>query len=498
MNTTIGTTITTQAFETTFNISDYLNFDFVFEAPHESVDAPSGTAVVHSLQSTAAHDPYVGFMDAADTEFANTFQALGGCKVLGNANANQAAPDDLSMGHAIQTAIENDASHDDFNVLESTVFAQTVGSGARETTSFPSKLISPLEDVIADTLEPNPSQIMEDPSVWLPVSPQIQQHLNTVYASDIIQQLSVPNPAPVLFFPAVEPFSPPTSSMQSPPNGVQTRHKSASTPLLESETTSINPSLLMHESPTLPQELFFNGMRSPFTRTNDNGVLDVGDSGSALLKKRTLDTDEADPKPASKRTRTAQVENFPVAAMDDDTDEDDEPVVTRRRTARHYSLPIAEKYDDSVGESRAESESVSESNSDDRSCDSGSPGSLSAASSLPVSPTPLARAGIPAHPRTKQAPTHGPNWRYEKAQEVRLREQRRKEWKQKRTNPLGVRGKAPSRKMQKLLEEIEDSEGFAEAHGYRVEEGVGSEENRGSVCRRPVRKGARKSYVGQE
>ena len=493
MNSTIDTTGPAQTYETTFNISDYVNFDFDFDAPHESFHAPSDICVAHPSQSMVIHDPYVDFIDAADTEFANTFQPPSDCNVLGNVNATQAASEGLFTGDAIQTALETDASHDDFSVLESTAFAQTIGSGARETISFPSKSIFPLEDVIADILVPSPSQIMQDPSIWLPVSPQLQQHLNIVYASDLVQQLNVPNPAPVLFFPAVEPFGPPTSSIQSPPNDVHTRYIPPSTPLPEIEITSISPTLLMHESPTLLQDFYYNCIPSQPTRTSDND--NVEDSAS---EKRTLDTNETDPEPASKRTKTAQAESLPTLARDDDTDDDDEPEIISRRTTRQIPLPITAKKDDFVGESNAESESDFEDNRDDRFCDSASSGSLSAPSSPPLPPTPVVRAGIPAHPRTKQAPTHGPNWRYEKAQEVRLREQRRKEWKQKRTNPLGVRGKAPSRKMQKLLEEIEDSEGFAEAHGYRVEEGVGSEENRGSVCRRPVRKGARKSYVGQE
>lgn len=499
MNNTISTTGPTHAFETTFNLSDYVNFDFIFEVPHESVDAPSDISVVHPFQSMAVHDPCVGFVDAADTESANTFQLSSDCNVLGNSvNATQAAPEGLAMTDAIQTAIEIDASRDDFNVFESTAFAQSVDPGALETTSFPSNLISPLKHVFADPFVPNPSQIMQDPSIWLPVSPQFQQHLNTVYASDLVQQLNVPNPAHILFFPAEEPLGPSTSSIQSPPNDVHTWYEPSQTPQPELETSSISPSLLSHESPTLPQELFSNGVHTPFTPTIDDGVLDVEDSAKPLLKKRTHNTNEADPEPPSKRARTVQVEHPSTIAKDDDTDDDDEPVITRRRTARQSPLPIAAKDDDSVGESEAESESESENNCDDRSRDSDKSGSLSAPSSSHLPPTPILRTGSSANQPTKQAPKQGPNWRYEQAQKVRLREQRRREWKLKRTNPLGAKGKAPRRKVLKLLEEIEDSVEFAEAHGYKVEEGAESEEERGPARRRPVRKGTRKNYVGQE
>ena len=499
MNNTISTTCPAQAFETTFNISDYVNFNFVFETPHESVDTPSDISVVHPFQSMTVHDPLVGFVDAADTEFAGTFQLPGDCNVLGNSvNATQAAPEDIAMTDAIQTAFETDASCDDFNVFKSTAFAQSFDSGALETTSFPSNLISPFKHVLADHIVPDPSQIMHDPSIWLPVPPQVQQHLNTVYASELVQQLNVPNPAQVLFFPAKEPLGLSTSSNQSPSNDVHAGDEPSQTARPELQTTLISPSLLMHESPTLPQDLFSNGMHSPFTQTIDEDVLDIENLASALPQKRTVDTNEHDPEPALKRIRTAQAGNLPPVAKDDDTDDDDEPVITRGRTTRQISLPIAAKDDDSVGESKAGSEGESENNRDDRSCESDNSGSLSAPSSLPLPPTSIMRTGPSIHPRIKHATIHGPNWRYEQAQEVRLREQRRKEWNQKRTNPLGAKGKAPSRKMQKLLKEIEDSEGFAEAQGNTAEEGVESDEDRGPLRRRPVRKEAKKSYVGQE
>lgn len=501
MSSTIGTTSPAQAFETTFNISDYVNFDFDFEAPHESVDVPSDMLVVHPIQSMAVHDPYVGFVEAADTEFASTFQLPGDCHVLGNnVTATQAAPEDLAMTDAIQTVFDTNSSRDNFDVFEITAFARGIDPEALEIPNFCSNLVSLSKQVSTDPLLQNPSHIMQEPSIWLPVSPQLQWNLNTMYASDLVQQLNVPNPAPVLFFPAEELLGPGTftPSIQSPPNDVQIQYELPQTPQTELETTSISPSLLMHESPTLPQALSPNGMHSPFTRTIDDDFLDAENSASTLLKKRTLDINEADPEPASKRPRTAQVENLPIVAEDDDTEHDDEPVITRRRTAQQNPLPIVAKDDDSDSESRAKSESESEDNADDRSCDSDNLGSSSTPSSPPLPTTPPARAGIPAHPYTTQAPTHGPKWRYEQVQEVRLREQRRREWTQKRTNSLGVGGKAPSRKMQTLLEEIEDSEGFAEAQGYMAEERVESEEDWGFARRRPVRKGARKSYVGQE
>lgn len=220
------------------------------------------------------------------------------------------------------------------------------------------------------------------------------------------------------------------------------------------------------------------------------------------MRTRALDTSEHDTEPTPKRAKIAQVDELLNFAMDVDSDSDDEPIITEKKIAEQNLLPVTADSDNSDCESDPEPETKSEceNNCDQRSGDGGNSISSSTPSSPILPSTPVMRTGIPAHLGSTQLPRQGSNWRYERAQEIRLRELRRREWHKRRTTALDAKGKVPSRKMQKLLKDIEDSEEFAEPQDYGIEGRVEveGEEDRRSVRRRPVRKGARKSYVGQE
>ncbi|KAF6223868.1 hypothetical protein HO173_013113 [Letharia columbiana] len=168
--------------------------------------------------------------------------------------------------------------------------------------------------------------------------------------------------------------------------------------------------------------------------------------------------------------------------MDDGSDDDDEPVRKRTRTARRNPFSTVAKDDESEVEGVDESEidpddepdEESEDDPNDEAYDSDSSGLSSAPPSPILRPTAGAQKCpstlLPRHSVLKESPQR----RYEQEQESRPLDQQRKQW--------------------NLLKEIEDTEGFAEAQGYEVRESV----ERDSLPRRPVRKGARKSYVGQE
>ena len=84
------------------------------------------------------------------------------------------------------------------------------------------------------------------------------------------------------------------------------------------------------------------------------------------------------------------------------------------------------------------------------------------------------------------SPSDSFNWRYEQQAQSSRRDQQVKLWRRRNEK---VKAKATNRRVQKLLEEIADTKEFAEVQGYEVGE---------SMRERPVRNGARKSYVGQE
>lgn len=500
MNSTVSPNGPAQASETPFNISDYVNFDFDFETPHENTDAPSNTSVAQPFQSKAMLDPYVGFVDAVDTDFASTFQLLADGNTLGNSvNATRPTSEDLAMNDAFQTAIETGTSLDDFTVFEPTIFAQDIEPAALETRHPPSKLVRLPAHVSANPQLPTSSPILKQPSIWVPVSPQLQQHLNTMYASEIVQQRETSSPAPVLYFPAEEPCAYSTYSIQSLPNKVHTQYEIQQTPEPEREATPISPSLMMRES-TAPssQDPFPSGMHSPNPPTTECDAPHAKDPIPTLIKKHTLDASEPDSESSQKRTKIAQAGTLATVAMDGDSDNYDEPVITRKNIARQNPLPIAAEDDDSDGESEDDSENESENDYNDRSCNTNTSGSSAAPSSQLPSPIPVIQKGPSADSPAYQTPRKRPNWRYEQAQEVCLREQRRREWNLRRADTLSANVKAPNRKLQKLLKEIEDSEEFAEAQGFKVGEKMESDKDQGAVRRRPVRRGARKSYVGQE
>ena len=453
MNSTIDSNDLAQSSKTTFNISDYVNFDFDIEAPCPSVGVSSDTSVVEPLHGMSIEDPDFGFVDALDTEFAGIFQLSDGSNALGDdfntsprcsensgipntfeapitaadgfsiTTAMNHVPEDLGITENLQTTTETDSPLEDFNISERTSSFDGVDPTALVMPRSPSRWV-PLPIPLSANLQaptslhvmreaaPLTPETQREPSRWGLACPRLQQHLNSVYAAEIISLRSNPNPAPVLYFPAGRQLGSPVPVGSFPPRSVPAQY---GTSQLRTGIPMINPSLMQETHLTLTS-----------------------------IKKRALDADESNSEPALKRTKTSQAEEASVN-KDDESDDDDEPVTRRTRPIRKNLSPTVAKDDDSQDDSI---DGPDDTDSSDL--------------SSPISPPTRTRRGMQGN----RPHTSGPH----------------------------AKGKSPNRKMQKLLEEIQDTDEYAVVQGYETE----SEGSQDSVPGRSVRRGARKSYVGQE
>lgn len=352
-----------------------------------------------------------------------------------DSNALSPTPEDSDMTDTFQTTIETDSMPDDRNIFEPMGF---VNSAAL--------------------------QIPHSPSKWVPVSSQLQQQLDVVYATQLSQLAVDPIPPPVLYLTAAGPWAPPMPSIWSTPSDDVLLTDFTQTPQLNAEALAVDPIVLMRsegEVTHLP-----NGTYQPSLPNTDTYESEDENAVVTSIKKREFHPSDADSEPATKRIKTAKSLAIDVEYLDSN-DKDNGEMTLALRPRRDLLLNVA-KDEHSLDASDDEAEN----NPPDESYDNDT--------SVPSS--------------TNLALKKGPNWRYEHAKETRLRNQRRKEWDRRRETSAGAKGQAPNRKMQKLLEEIEDTMEFAEAHGYEVGESMGGDGD----LRRSARRGARKDYAGQE
>lgn len=527
-----------QASETPFNISDYVNFEFDLETPNQSVDVSSETSVVEPLRGMSIDDPYAGFVDAADTQSAGIFQLPDGSNALGDDFAASLVPsedcdipntfeapisaaallgdftpmnpvfEDLGMTDAFQTATETDSPLDDFTVSRATALTHGINPAALEISRCPSRSVPPPKQVSTNPEWRVSPQAIREPSRWAPLTPgvqrgpsrwvlacpQLQRHLNSVYAAELTSIRTNPSPAPVVYFPAGQRLGSHVPVDSFPPRSVPRQYEISQTSQRRTENPSVAPSSLMQA----PQQPSSDRMYHPTSPLTDGEVPNAEDLALSPTKKRAIDTDESDTEPAPKRAKIGQTETMPKVAKDNDSDDDDEPVMKRTRSARRNSLPTVAKHDesedDSDDESNDESEDESDDDPEDKSDVRASSARSSASPSRTLPPTPVTRKATSALPPSSPVPKKRPNRRSEQQHKSRPRNQQRKGSSRSRENYTSAKGKAANRELQKLLEEIEDTEEFAEAQGYEVE----SKGSQDAVPRRPVRRGARKSYVGQE
>ena len=475
------------ASETPMNISDYVNLDFDFEAIRHRDDVPSEASVpVGSLHGMSIDHMFTDGVGSIDTEFTGLFQLFDGSNALGDSlttTGSQRFPEqgsshdacealiadptllsglsvadltqeDSEMTDAFNTLTETNASCGDYTAIDLGVESFGMADASQTTNEREPSVWVPID------LESH-----QHPSRWVPVSQELQQHLNTVYASQLARNLANAHPAPVLYFPAQDSLVSPVSSVQSLLSGVHPQL--AIPPVCQpgSEIFSIDPSLLMHESTaTPPQKRLSNNEHSSTSPAEDPAFFPI--------KKRAINASESNSEPVPKRIQTAQEE--PLLT-----------VVKHGESGDELKKSDDQSEDDTMGASHDE---YSNSNSSGRSSASPSP-------VLP--PTTVTRKGSSPR-RNNPSVKKGPYWRYEQVKEVHLRNQRREKWNGRRAKHVNAKGEAYDRNMQKLLEEIEDTEEFAEAQGYKVTEKSGNDKDQDLVRTRPVRKGARKSYIGLE
>lgn len=507
-----------------------------------------------SVQSISVDDPYAGAVDEVDTDFTGLFQLPDGSNALGNGFTATLAPsegrgnpntseapvaaaasldsfpackqmsedfvysdafgtpvdndarfgdvitispvsEDLGMTDTFQTIIETDGSLDNFAVSRPTAFTHGIDPAALKIPRSPLRWMPTLMQAKAIPQSPTSSQLIRgpsrlvslspEPSRWVLASPELQQYLNMVYAKEIISYYRSPDPKPVLYIPVEQRSGSPLSDDSISPKTVPPQHESPQTSWRRPEVLTMDPSLLQG-SVTLPrQQQLSNGMYSLTSPITDEGAQKAEDLASPPIKKRALDANESDSEPAPKRKKTAQAGSEPTVAKDDDSDDDDDPVTRRTRTARPAPQPTITKEE----ESNDEADDGSVIDADDKTYDSDASGLSSAPPSPVPPPTPVSQKGSSTLPPRHSVLKKVRNLRYEQQQESRRRDQRRKTLNNRRMNQPVIKAK-----WQRLLEEIQDTEGFAEAQDHKIEGNV----EKGTVPRRPVRKGVRKNYVGQE
>ena len=454
-----------QESEAPFNLGDFVNFDFDFETPETS-------------QAMNVDNPFdANYAEDFDTVLTGTSQ-----------RATQATPVDFSMMDALPTTSETDLPLEDVTVFEPMALVANVDADApHNPCSLPS---SP------PNWQPPALNFQPEPSRWVPVPPELQKQLNTTYAPQLDLLACDPNPAPVLFLAAEDQLRYRAESAASHPSGDLTGYELPQTSEPRAGTASINPALLMRESTGLPpRRLPSYDSSSTSSSTTEQSAHQDAALTSVMTTKRAFDADEPEFEPTPKRIRMAEAEPMVDVAKDEDSDDGAEMGEKRVSLSQPDLLPIVVKETEpgrtTEAQSQGESENTQENDSNKHIV---SPDSPPPSPTLFLPPGPVAQQAPSTITSSRPSSKKGAYWRYEQANETDLRNQRRKQWSNRLMNDsMAVKGKTPSRKMQKLLEEIEDTQGFIEAQGCKAGESVGET----TGARRPVRSGARKSYVGQ-
>ena len=469
------------------NMSDYFDFDYDADDLDPTEGPSSSNAVATPVQDTCGNYSYVG-LGAADV--AETSSLPDGSNALGvelqgterlladegnldnlqssitasNSTGYFGAPElgrgDMDIIHPFGTPVDAGASFGDFTTLSPASRSFDVTDTFQtpvETHASPDgfSVFGPMAS--ADTVDTAALERPPSPSRWVPVSSELQRHLNRVYAPQLARLAADPNPPPVLYLPAEGSPFPYMPSLELLPDHIstgsgylQTPHQPIAKPLI------IDPSLLMPSKGELPPPLSsLNGTYHPVAPVTDFYKPVAEDSISTpSAHKRALDARDLKSEPSSKRIKTAKM--LPSAMDSIGPDTNDDAVMTRAKTGRQNSSPNV-AVDDEEPDAKSDDE-------------------------------------IEVPDNHNPSPKQRSNWRYEPSKEVRLRTRRVNEWNRRRANSTKT-AEAPNRKsQQKMLGEIEDTKEFAEAQGCEAEENLGKY----VVRRRPVRKGARKCYVGQQ
>ena len=446
---------------------DYINFDSDDEDTHNP--ASTSTSMAEPVENTAATSAAAsGAVDlgSGDAEMIDPLGApVGSGPTYFDSLTMSPEPQGWNVADEFQNPIEAGGMRDEYTATDLIPFAAGVGvippdeevkrlfstnpdfQGWRRTDNFqdpigvdgmpaavdPMAFAGGVDRILTD------QEIEQFASTWVPVSPWPQQQQpNSEFAPQLGLLAADPSPPSALFMPAEGgernsvsniPFLQPNADL--PWNGFPY------SPQLDAAPSTVDPSLIMQDTGNVSSLLLPPaGTYDPILPDADADVPDAEDQAG---------------------TSTSMPE----------LNDDDDGAVTGGESAGHGSLPtnaIDEANDDTWDVQGETNPAYVPDNSDLSDLLS-----AHASSNLPADST----------------PEKDPDLRDEQAEETRLRDRRLEEKNRRRSaNRASVRGKAPSRK---LLKEIEDSKGFAGSQGVEVGEGG-----------RPVRRGVRKNYKGQE
>ena len=326
-------------------------------------------------------------------------------------------------------------------------------------------------------LIPASHEMEQLPSMWVPVSPGLQQRLNSEFAPQLGLLAAVPCPPPVLFLPAEGCSVHPVSNIPSLPNAHLPWNGFPYSPQLDAGFFTVDPSLIVQGTGEVSSLLLPPaGTYGPVSSDTDAHVPNAADQALTSTDMRGFGSDGFQLEPAPRRTRIT--ESLPSTLRDVESNDDDEGVAAGEDSAAHVSLSNDvndEDFDTTTFDAAGESD----------------PDYLSDNSNSSISSVSSANASLSLPPANSTAQNGPRNRRHEQAGKIRLRKERRREERNYRRRSAAEGAEAQSRKTQKkLLREIEDSKGFAGSQHIRVGEG--------GVGGRPVRKGARKNYEGLE
>ena len=479
---------------------DYINFDSDDEDTHNP--ASTSTSMAEPVENTAATSTAAsGAVDlgSGDADMIDPLGApVGISPTYFDTLTMSPEPQGWNVADHLQNPIEANGMRDVFTGTDLIPFAAGVGvippaqeverlfstnpdfQGWRRTDNFQDPIGA---DGMPAAVDPmafaggvdrilTEQEIEQLASTWVPVSPwPQQQQLNSEVAPQLGTLAADPSPPPALFLPAEGGSIHPVSDIPFlPPNADLPWNGFPYSPQLDATPSTVDPSLIVQGTGDVSSLLLPPaGTYDPILPDADAYVPDAEDQAGTSASMPAFATDDFQLEPAPKRTEIA--ESLLDTSMDMESNDDDDGVVTGGESARHDSLPtdvINEDDDGTLDNCQGETNPVHVSDNSELS----DPLSAHASSNLPADST----------------PEKDPDLRGEQAEETRLRGQRLEEKNRRRSaNRASVRAKAPTRKTQKLLKEIEDTKGFAGSQDVEVGEGG-----------RPVRRGVRKNYKGQE
>ena len=367
-----------QASQQPFNMADYVNIDLDDES-----SGTSSTVQTASHTSTSMTEPLQNLYtaDTSNEDLVMTEpseSALSSHATYCDSIMLSPAPENLHLTDAFQTPIERVAIPDHSAVVQPVAMLDGVENGASEVQQYSS-------------------------SNWVPVSSEMQRHLNMVYAAQIAKLSNDPNPPEMFLLPAngisaasQGPGIP--SLVNEHPAGIAF----SQTPHLHDEPGMVDPSLPVQGTgemfPILPSSA---GIYRQISPNADIYMPDHTTSTLTSLNKRALDPDHSDSEELlPKRIKTARELGLTVEILDP-MDEDHMPMIQTKDEEEYDDEQDAEGEDDldyvtlRPKPSGEELPIFGEDNSDY------------------IAPAPN--------------PKRGPTWRYEQAHETRLRHLRREE-----------------------------------------------------------------------